>query len=144
VTAPEAGFDHVGLSVAALEAATGFYGRAFGFTQELTFALGRDDIRGVMLLHPCGARLELFERPGAAAGIQGATPIEALGTRGFGHFAMSTPDLDALFDHATAEGATAVIEPSPSPEPGVRFAFLADLEGNLVELVERADGRGRS
>jgi catechol 2,3-dioxygenase-like lactoylglutathione lyase family enzyme len=24
------------------------------------------------------------------------------------------------------------------PEPGVRFAFLADPEGNLVELVERA------
>jgi glyoxylase I family protein len=137
MAARQAGFDHVGLSVAALDAAAAFYGRAFGFTQELTFELARDDIRGAMLLHPCGARLELFERPGAAAGIQGATPIEALATRGYGHFAMSTPDLDALFGHAVGEGAAPVIEPSPSPEPGVRFAFLADPEGNLVELVER-------
>jgi glyoxylase I family protein len=30
-----------------------------------------------------------------------------------------------------------VIEPRASPERGVRFAFLADPEGNLVELVER-------
>jgi len=29
------------------------------------------------------------------------------------------------------------VRPSPSPEPGVRFAFLADPEGNLIELVER-------
>ena len=135
--APQSGFDHVGLSVAALDDAAAFYGRAFGFTQELTFELGRDHVRGAMLLHPCGARLELFERPGAGAGIQGATPMEALATRSYGHFAMSTPDLDTLFGHAIGEGAAPVIEPSPSPEPGVRFAFLADPEGNLVELVER-------
>jgi lactoylglutathione lyase len=36
-----------------------------------------------------------------------------------------------------ATGASGVLEPSPSPEPGVRFAFLADPEGNLIELVER-------
>ena len=27
--------------------------------------------------------------------------------------------------------------PSPSPEPGVRIAFVADPEGNLIELVDR-------
>jgi lactoylglutathione lyase len=135
--APAARLDHVGLSVAALEAAADFYGSAFGFAEELTFALGRDDIRGAMLLHPSGARLELFERPGAAAGIQGAAPVEALATRGYGHFALATSQLDALYAHATAAGATTLIAPSPSPEPGVRFAFLADPEGNLVELVER-------
>jgi glyoxylase I family protein len=27
--------------------------------------------------------------------------------------------------------------PQPSPEPGVRMSFLADPEGNLVELVQR-------
>jgi lactoylglutathione lyase len=29
-----------------------------------------------------------------------------------------------------------VWDPRPSPEPGVRMAFVADLDGNLVELVE--------
>jgi len=43
-----------------------------------------------------------------------------------------------VFARALEAGASAVIEPSLSPEPGVRFAFLADPEGNLVELVELA------
>jgi lactoylglutathione lyase len=46
------------------------------------------------------------------------------------HVGLSVADLDA--------GARALLAPGPSPEPGVRFAFLADPEGNLVELVERA------
>ena len=30
-----------------------------------------------------------------------------------------------------------MMPPQPSPEPGVRMSFLADPEGNLIELVER-------
>ena len=30
--------------------------------------------------------------------------------------------------------------PRPSPEPGVRMAFVADPEGNLVELLDRTAG----
>jgi glyoxylase I family protein len=130
-------FDHVGLSVADLGASVSFYTRAFGFTPELDFELHPHPIRGVMLSHESGGRLELFERRGSKPGIQGATPIEALATRGYGHFALSAPRIDSLFKHALEAGASAVVAPSPSPEPGVRFAFLSDPEGNLVELVER-------
>jgi lactoylglutathione lyase len=130
-------FDHVGLSVADLEAATDFYGRAFDFEPEFRFELGRDDVRGSMLLHPSGMRLELFERPGAVAGIGGRGPIEALAVHGYGHFALRAEALEPAFERALEAGAEAVFEPRPSPEPGVRMAFLADPEGNLVELVER-------
>jgi glyoxylase I family protein len=65
------------------------------------------------------------------------SPLEALATRGYGHFALSAPDIDALFERAWRAGAAEKVSPRPSPEPGVRFAFLADPEGNLVELVER-------
>jgi lactoylglutathione lyase len=130
--------DHAGLSVAALDAAVDFYGRAFGFESEFPFELGVDDIRGVMLRLPTGGRLELFERPGAEPGPTPASPIEALARRGYGHIAVNAPDIDALFARALAAGASERVSPRPSPEPGVRFAFLADPEGNLVELVERA------
>jgi lactoylglutathione lyase len=129
--------DHVGLSVADLEAAEGFYGAAFGFTRQLAFELDPHPIRGLMLAHPSGSRLELFEHSGSMPGLQARGPIEAHATRGYNHFALAAPNIDAVFATALAAGATAVIEPRPSPEPGVRFAFLADPEGNLVELVEQ-------
>lgn len=130
--------DHVGLSVGDLDAACEFYFRAFGFTRQLEFELAPHPIRGLMLRHESGVRLELFEREGSAPGLQAATPIEAIATRGYGHFAFAAPDIDPLFARAVEAGARAVLEPAPSPEPGVRFAFLADPEGNLVELVELA------
>lgn len=133
----ETSFDHVGLSVAELDDAERFYGTAFGFTRQFAFELAPHPIRGLMLSHPSGMRLELFGHAESTPGIQGATPIKALGTRGYGHFALASPDIEPVFEAALAAGATAIVPPSPSPEPGIRFAFLADPEGNLVELVER-------
>ena len=52
-------FDHVGLSVGDIDTAVSFYARAFGFAPELEFALDTHAIRGVMLLHDSGFRLEL-------------------------------------------------------------------------------------
>ena len=134
----ETGFDHVGLTVADLDAASAFFAAAFSFTAEFPFTLDPHPVRGVMLRHPSGFRLELFEHAGSAPGPAAARPIEALATRGYGHFALQAPRIDPVFSTAVAAGATAVTAPGPSPEPGVRFAFVADPEGNLIELVERA------
>jgi lactoylglutathione lyase len=131
-------FDHVGLSVADIEAAEEFYARAFDFEREFAFELTPHPIRGLMLRHPEGLRLELFQHETSTAGLQGATPIEALEVRGYGHFALAAPDIDSVFAAAVDAGAGPVVEPGPSPEPGVRFAFIFDPEGNLIELVERS------
>ena len=50
-------------------------------------------------------------------------------------------DLDDAYDRAVARGARPVMAPCPSPEPGVRMAFVADPEGNLVELLHRGAAR---
>ena len=129
--------DHVGLSVADIKAAEAFYAEAFGFTRQLAFELAPHPIRGVMLRHPSGIRLELFAHAQSRAGLHDTTPIEALGTRGYGHFAVAAPDIDPVYAAALEAGAVGRVPPSPSPEPGVRFAFVSDPEGNLVELVEQ-------
>ena len=51
--------------------------------------------------------------------------------------AFDVADLDAAYDRAVARGARPVMPPCPSPEPGVRMAFVADPEGNLIELLHR-------
>jgi hypothetical protein len=37
--------------------------------------------------------------------------------------------------------AVPVMPPGPSPEAGVRMAFVADPEGNLIELLHRPPER---
>ncbi len=49
-------------------------------------------------------------------------------------------DVDATYDRVLALGARPVMSPRPSPEPGVRMAFVADSEGNLVEILDRSSG----
>ena len=129
--------DHVGVSVADLDACAAFYERAFAFKPEFPFELP-GGIRGLMMLNEEGVRVELFERPGSAEGIRAGHPIEALSTRGYGHFALTAADIDPPFEAALRASGRAIVQPSSSPEPGVRFAFLADPEGNLIELVERS------
>ena len=53
------------------------------------------------------------------------------------HVGLSVGDLAATFDRVVGLGARPVMTPRPSPEPGVRMAFVADPEGNLVELLSR-------
>jgi lactoylglutathione lyase len=130
-------FDHVGLTVADLTAMTEWYVDAFGLDVEFEFALDHVDFRGAMLRSPEGWRLELLHRDGNTAGLQAANPVEAALTRGFGHVALDVPSVDPAYDALIAAGATDRMSPRPSPEPGVRMAYVADPEGNLIELLDR-------
>ena len=47
-----------------------------------------------------------------------------------------TPDLDAFLDRARAAGGTVVEEMGSRPELGVKVAFVRDIEGHLIEVVQ--------
>jgi lactoylglutathione lyase len=129
--------DHVGLTVGDFDAMSDWYVKALELEVELEFALDHVDFRGVMLRSPAGYRLELLHRSGSVPGLQAASPVEAALTRGFGHVAFDVPDVDAAYDALLEAGASERMSPRPSPEPGVRMAYVADPEGNLVELLDR-------
>ncbi|WNM25637.1 VOC family protein [Demequina capsici] len=135
---PDAGrLDHVGLNVADLAAASAWYVAALGYSVELELRIAPIDLDIVMLLHPDGTRLELLHRPGSVRGLRADNPAEAALTEGLGHLAFDVAGLDEAFARLVAHGARAVMPPQPSPEAGVRMAYVADPEGNLLELVER-------
>ena len=139
--APSRRLDHVGLNVADLEAAETWYAGAFGYVRELELRIDALELDIVMLIHPeRGDRLELLHRPGSAPGLRAATPPEAVLTEGFGHVCFDVAGVDAHFDRLVALGARSVMTPRPSPEPDVRMAFVADPEGNLLELLDRSSG----
>lgn len=130
--------DHVGLNVADLGALEDWYVSAFGYVREFAARLDVFELDIVMLIHPeRGDRLELLHRPGSRAGLRAETPPEAVLTQGYGHLAFDVDGVDAAHDRLVALGARSVMSPRPSPEPGVRMAFVSDPEGNLIELLDR-------
>jgi lactoylglutathione lyase len=131
-------FDHVGLNVGDLPGMTAWYAEALGLEVEFEFALEQFEFSGAMLRSTDGYRVELLHRAGNVAGIQVGRPLDAALTRGFGHLALTVDDLERTHRELLAAGATERMPPGPSPEPGTRIAFLADPEGNLIELVDRS------
>ncbi|MEU2424326.1 VOC family protein [Streptomyces sp. NPDC007851] len=131
--------DHVGLNVRDLPAQLDWYRAAFALKTVFEFRLEGPGLTGVVLEHPHGWRLELLARPGSAPGLRAPDPMTAVLTEGYGHFAVTTPELDPVYTALVAHGAGEVLAPGPSPEPGVRMAWVKDPEGNLIELIERGE-----
>ncbi|MGV1033813.1 MAG: VOC family protein [Microbacteriaceae bacterium] len=129
--------DHVGLSVADLEAQAEWYARALGLKRTGRFEVPPLGLRGEFVLSDEGWAIELLEREGSDGGLRAPDPMTALLTRGYGHVCLRVADVDAMFDALIAAGALERLSPRESPEPGVRFAFVADPEGNLIELLDR-------
>jgi catechol 2,3-dioxygenase-like lactoylglutathione lyase family enzyme len=131
-------FDHVGLSVADLDAQRRFYREALGLTEvEEEFALAEAGVRSLILRGPAGLKLELVERLGSAP-QEFATPFDGAGTQGYFHWALRVADLDHAFADLLRAGATPVSAPAPAVRPGARFAYVKDPEGNLLELIQPA------
>src|ERR1700683_47978 len=142
---PPAGtFDHVGISVADLGKAAGWYCAALGLAREFEFDVPHLGLRGAMLLSPSGYRVELLERDGSARhDPPPGSPDEAALGRGDRHMGLDVPAVDAAPAALLASGAADRMTPRASPEPGVRMAFVADPQGNLIELIDRTASRGR-
>ncbi|WP_328843283.1 VOC family protein [Streptomyces sp. NBC_00258] len=66
-----------------------------------------------------------------------ADAFAATAVQTFTHLALQVPDLDGAFARLTQDGgAAAVSRPAPGASEGMRYAYVADPEGNLLELIE--------
>ncbi|WP_431710836.1 VOC family protein [Glutamicibacter uratoxydans] len=131
--------DHVGISVADLDSMLDWYGQALEMTSTGHFEVQPLELRGAFLVHPGGLVLELLERAGSAALPAPATQPEALLRRGYGHLCLRVTDVDQLHATLLRHGAIEKMAPCPSPQPGVRMSFVADPEGNFIELIDRKE-----
>lgn len=137
-------FDHVGITVADLDAATDFFvglgleveGRAFLEGEFLDTVCGIPDSRTeiVMLRSPDGGRLELarFVRPEAVPGSPDAMANE-LGVR---NVSFEVDDVQAAVDWAASEGYR-LVGGIGEHEGAWRMAYLRGPEGLIVSLAQR-------
>lgn len=129
-------FAHVGVSVRDLDKMKAWYQKTFGFQAVVEeFQLPEPPVRTVILQRSNGLRIELIERRGATRPRTFADPLDAASTLGYGHWALAVDDLDRAYEVASSEGG-AVWPPAPGVQPGSRFAYVRDPEGNLIELIE--------
>jgi catechol 2,3-dioxygenase-like lactoylglutathione lyase family enzyme len=131
-------FDHIGLNVPDLEAATAWYCATLDLTPDPPFAVKGTDLRGVMLLHePSGYRLELLHRPGAKPGMLPDSAEDAVLTLGYGHFCLRVKDVRQEYARLLEAGCSPRMEPRPAPRPGATVSYVADPWGNLIEVINR-------
>ena len=128
-------FDHVGVSVPDFEEAVEWYGIALELTPATPFAIPGSNLRGVMLSHPTGYRIELVHRDDSVPGLRPSSAHDAAGTQGYGHICLSVDDVQTEFDRLVSLGAEPRMQPSPSPRPGATVSFVADPWGNLIEVI---------
>ena len=116
---------------------TGDLDRAVAFYKALGLELSR-----TRELQQAKATLAFMSRPGGDFAIElvynwGHDEPYDGGAR-FGHFAFDVEDLDAAYAELLAAGAAEVGRPPKALEgKGPRIAFVADPDGNWIELIER-------
>lgn len=128
--------NHVGLSVMNLDAEERWYKKAFDMKEEQHFKLPNPRVRTVLLRAKNGLGMELIEREGANKVREYNDALDASLTLGYGHWALQVSNLDQAFAKLTAAGAKTVSVPGPAVQPGARFAYVKDPEGNLIELMQ--------
>jgi catechol 2,3-dioxygenase-like lactoylglutathione lyase family enzyme len=126
--------DHVALSVGDLDTMTAFYTR-LGFDEIARSDFAPAPVRTAMVRNLAGMALELTAHQESAPGPLAAGPVEAARRRGLFHFALHVSRLDHAVTEAVAAGAQLVSGPAPNSRGDVRFAYVRDPEGNLIELV---------
>ncbi|GAA3755832.1 lactoylglutathione lyase [Microbacterium kribbense] len=135
--------DHVGLSVADLDAQAEWYTRALGLQQLEPGGIPAVGLRVVFLVEPEHKwAIELLHRPGSQHPPLAATAPEHVLTQGYGHICLRVDDVDVQYDRLIAAGASPVQPPGDSPVSGVRMAFVADPEGNFIEMLDRPGSPG--
>jgi glyoxylase I family protein len=109
-----------------------FYSRHFGFRRSRVLPLGGEEI---VFLRSGEVYLELFQAKGAAPGpaAAGAGPEYP----GWRHLAFKVDDVDAKLAEM-GEAAKLTLGPVDFSDfiPGWRTAWLADPEGNIVEISQ--------
>lgn len=135
---PSVSTDHIGLSVGDLEGISAFYQAVFGLRPHGVHEVAGGAARTLLLTGDGGLCLELTQLAGSEP-ARHSSVFEGARTQGWFHWSLRVPDLVAALAAVTAAGGSVVTEPAPAQSrPGIRFAYITDPEGNLVELTQAA------
>ena len=128
--------DHVGLGVRDLDAMVEWYSTKLDFVVEQAWEVeGVDGVRFAYLVGQ-GWRVEMIELPSARSLPSPRDFGEMIGRFGYGHMAFAVEDVDQTMAALRARGVEEFISAESYPTNAKRrIAFIKDLEGNIIEIV---------
>jgi catechol 2,3-dioxygenase-like lactoylglutathione lyase family enzyme len=138
----------LGVCVADIGRMSAFYTEVLGCTEMArarlagarTAAIGLADGDVVWLQTSTGERIKLLEPDTPPGPAQGGPAAPLTARPGVAYLTFHVDDLTSRADAALAAGATALVaDVVHDSGSGVMIAFFRDPEGNVIELVQRAD-----
>lgn len=67
---------------------------------------------------------------------QGGNPLENIAP-GYNHFAITVDNIEAVLADLQQNGVEAGAPVMELPQAGIKAAIIADLDGNLIEFIEK-------
>jgi len=124
-------FNHVGMMVPDMDAAVAWYALMFG--SRVLDRWSNPDA-GMEWTHLSVGDLvvELVRMPELA--------MQATRTYTLHHFALTVPDCDAFVSELEAKGVEVTRQPSDFDRHAIRWAFVKDLLGNVIEIISPIAG----
>ena len=117
---------HIAIYTRDLPRLEAFYNQTLGLP-----VVRRWDAAGIVFVDAGGLWIELTRQD---APDDGSRPRALDQGVGLNHFALQVEDVDAVFQQLVERGVPALS--APSNYENVRVAFLADPDGNVLELIE--------
>ena len=82
--------------------------------------------------------VELVSYPGITAGLRAPDPPARGASTGISHFCLETVNLSKSEEVLRKQGIE-ILFPLESKEAGIKFFFIRDLEGNLIQLLQKIE-----
>jgi catechol 2,3-dioxygenase-like lactoylglutathione lyase family enzyme len=120
--------EHVAIRCRNMEASIEYYQRLFG--AKVLLRRNLPNSKKIVYLRIGDSMLELMDFG------PGAEPVDPRDHYGVYHIGIKTNDFEAAYRELKAKGAEFLGEPF-EPTPGIRLAFLKDINGAVIELAQR-------
>jgi catechol 2,3-dioxygenase-like lactoylglutathione lyase family enzyme len=130
---------HVGISVSDMQRSLDWYKTHFGFQVRSSTHIPEADLRIAYITNGF-FEIELFERKGSFRIPGRDTNVsDSFTAQGYKHFAFQVDDVDLTWQKLKAKELDLVSEPTTNTDLGVRYCFIRDPDGILIEFLTLVD-----
>ncbi|KQQ32999.1 hypothetical protein ASF61_13020 [Duganella sp. Leaf126] len=129
--------DHAGIRVPDFDSAVAWYTGKLDFRVLSTMALGEKTLAMLCPANDDSFRIEFIAGPGCTARPAFDELIDTHAIGGWHHLCLRVDSVDDAITELRQRQVRIVSAPKDAPALGLRFVFISDPWGNLIELAQQ-------